>query len=201
MKNEDIYNAISDIDTDILDAVDDYIESGKQRKFKMWKIGAFVAACVILFLCMIFPGKRSNSAFTITAYAMNGDGELIGTPFMLGQKIQMMPIELVSGKICFLFSSDLKDVNAKSQVRAFSFSGLETTEQNEMINRIIEEKGKAYFYYLPDEEMDAISTDILNSYTKENGDEGIFIVRITNNNGQFTAQLMDEEDCIETINK
>lgn len=193
MKKEDIYNAISDIDADILDDVDKYMDSRKARKYMGWKIGGIAAACLVLILSTIFFGKDRDSSFAVTAYAVDPNGELNGTPFTLGQTIKMTPIELSSGKSCFLFSVDLIDKNAKSRVHVSSFVSMGNGEMDEILNRKIEERGKGYFYFLPDEEIDkgVVKMDIYNDYTKADGEEGTYILRIINNSGEFYGQLLN----------
>lgn len=197
MKKEDMYEAVSNINPDILDDVDSYTKSKIKRKRYGWKIGTLVAACAIFVLCLLyfpFSAKESDSQFTITAYALDAKGELVGVPFAVGQIIPMTQIELSSGIDCFLFSVDLNDSNLKSKIHAYATTGIGISEQEEILSRNIEKTGKAYFYFVPDERMktgECLGMDIPCNETSITEEE--YILRIRRNEGGFTAQLMDAE--------
>lgn len=197
MKKEDMYNAVSSISPDILDQTDAYMTTKKAPKTIHWKRWIAVAACFALMLCAsipLFPGKEAASPFVITAYAMEAGGEVVGTPFEINQTAPMTQLELSSGLGGFLFSVDLEDKNEESQMNPFILvEGSRSSEIEEVINRYTEEKGKAYFYFVPDEEVNVDGTiiDVTCGYTRTDGSGVLYVLQIVKDSGNFTAQLMD----------
>lgn len=197
MKKEDMYNAVSGISSDILEKADAYMETRKTPKSIRWKGWIAVAACFCLIaagVISLFPGKKPAAPFMITAYAMEADGEVTGTPIEINQAAPMTQLELSTGMGGFLFSVDLEDKNEESQMNPFILvEGSRSAEIEEVINKYTEEKGKAYFYFVPDEEVNEDGTIIgaTLGYTKTDGSGVLYVIQIIKDNGAFTAQLMD----------
>ena len=125
---------------------------------------------------------------------MEAGGEVVGTPFEINQTAPMTQLELSSGLGGFLFSVDLEDKNEESQMNPFILvEGSRSSEIEEVINRYTEEKGKAYFYFVPDEEVNVDGTiiDVTCGYTRTDGSGVLYVLQIVNDSGNFTAQLMD----------
>lgn len=199
MKKEDMYNAVSSISSDILDQTDAYMATKRAPKTIRWKRWIAVAACFALMLCAslpLFPGKESVSPFIITAYAMDADGEIVGTPIEVDQSAPMTRIELPNGMGGFLFSVDLEDKNAESQLNPFVLvDGSRNEEIEDIINNYTEEKGKAYFYYAPGEAED-VDGNIINvsyTHTEANGAFASYVLQIVNDNGEYTVTLKSAE--------
>lgn len=197
MNKEDMFNAVSNINSDILDDVDEYADSGKVKKYVWWRAGAIAVACVIIALLLMLPGIKGNSQFTVTAYAMGEDGELVGIPFKAGETINMTEVKLSSGKSCFLFSVDLKDKKSKSQVRFFADYGIDDSIHEEIMQLFNEKTGKAYFGYAPNVLNDGRS--ILNpfNYIDTDGAEGMFYLYIASNDEGYIARLITSDEEIE----
>ncbi|MCQ2507146.1 hypothetical protein [Gemmiger formicilis] len=193
MKTEDMYNGISKVRPEFLEEADNY----KPVKVFRWKRWVAVAACLCLLVAWTIsslPGEKSVSPFVITAYAMSNDGELIGTPIEIDQGAPMTQVELSTGKGGFLFSVDLEDKNEESQMNPFVLiEGSRSTEIEEVINRYTEEKGKAYFYFVPDEEVNVDGTwiSVTLGFTKTDGSGVQYVLQIVKDNGVFNAKLID----------
>lgn len=193
MKKEDMYNGITGIRSEYLDEADAYKAPNKIH----WKRWIAAAACFCLLVAgsiSLFPGKEVVSPFVITAYAMEADGELTGTPIEIEQGAPMTQLELSTGLGGFLFSVDLEDKNEESQMNPFVLvEGSRSAEIEEVINRYTEEKGKAYFYFVPDEEanVDGALIDVTFGYTRTDGSGVLYVLQILRDNGVFTAKLMD----------
>ena len=187
MKKEDMYNGITGIRSQYLDEADTY----KTPKRIHWKRWIAAAACFCLLVAgafSIFPGQTSVSPFVITAYAMETDGEMIGTPIKVNQTAPMTKIELPSGMNVFLFSVDLEDKNARSNIYDLSNPVHDIGE----LYSITEEKGKNYFFFSPGstEDVDGSDIGITVISTKNDGSSVSYELRIIRNNGEYTAQLM-----------
>lgn len=196
MKKEDLYNGISGVCPEFLEEADNY----KPVKAFRWKRWAAVASCVFLLVAWTIsslPGEKSVSPFVITAYAMSNDGELIGTPIEIDQGAPMTQVELSTGMGGFLFSVDLEDKNEESQMIPFVLvEGSRSEEIEEVINRFTEEKGKAYFYFVPNEDTTADGTwiGVTFNFTRTDGSGVQYVLQIVKDNGVFNAKLMDVID-------
>lgn len=198
MKKEDMYNAVSDLNPDILDKADKYIAKNYKTKTIHWKRWITVAACLCLLVAVsvsLFPGQKSFSPFVITAYAMEIDGEMTGTPIEINHTAPMTKISLPNGMSGFLFSVDLDDKNAKSSVYDLSLDS-EVRERVEYLYSITEKKGKDYFYYVPlkDEDIDGNIIGITVTSSKNDGSAVSYVLQIANKDGEYTAQLMDVKE-------
>lgn len=191
MKKEDMYNSISDIRKEFLEEAEGYHATRIH-----WKRWIAAAACFVLLLCAalpMFPGKESVNPFVITAYAMETDGEVTGTPIEIDQSAPMTKIELPNGMGGFLFSVDLEDKNAESQMNPFVLvEGSRSQEIEYIINNYAEEKGKAYFYFVPDEEVDVNGSiiDVTCGYTTPEGSTVYYVLQIVKDNDKYTVTLI-----------
>lgn len=197
MKKEDIYNGISGIRSEYLEEADAY----KAPKRVHWKRWIAVAACFCLLICAaipLFDGGNTESPFVITAYAANENGEMVGTPIKINQGAPMTQVELSTGNGGFLFSVDMEDKNAESRMNPITFveGRPGRAEIEEVIRNYTEKKGKTYFYFVPDKELDADGSVIGVScgYTKTDGIGVIYVLQIIKDNGTFTAKLMDVKE-------
>lgn len=193
MKKEDMYNSISNIRKDFLEEAEGYHAARKIH----WKRWIAAAACFVLLLCAalpMFPGNETANPFVITAYAMDENGELTGTPIEISQGAPMTQIELSTGKGGFLFSIDLEDKNEESQMLPFALEeGSRSAEIEEVIEKYTEATGKAYFYFIPDDEVneDGAILSVAYGFTKPDKSVVVYDIQIIKDNGVFTAKLMD----------
>lgn len=193
MNKEDMYNGISGISSEYLDEADAY----KTPKRVSWKRWIAAAACVCLLVAgsvSLLQGQKPVSPFVMTAYAMGTDGELIGTPIEINHGAPMTQVELSTGKGGFLFSVDLEDKNEESQMNPFILvEGTRSAEIEEVINKYTEKNGKAYFYFVPNEEVDKDGSiiGVRLGYTKPDNSTIIYVLQIIKDNGEFTARLID----------
>lgn len=197
MKKEDMYNAVSGINPDILDRTDAYMAKKNAPKIFHWKRW-IAAACLCLLVAgsiSLFPEKKSISPFVITAYAMEADGEMTGTPIEINQTASMTKIELPSGMNGFLFSVDLDDKNAESNVYDLCLDPAVHNNIEELYS-ITEEKGKDYFYFTPveAEDVDGNIVGITVTSSKTDGSSVSYVLQIINKGGKYTAQLMDVKE-------
>lgn len=194
MKKEDMYNGMTGIHSEYLEEADAY----KPSKRTHWKRWIAAAACLCLLVAgsvSLFPGQKSVSPFVITAYAMEADGEMTGTPIEINQTAPMTKIELPSGMGGFLFSVDLDDKEAESNVYDMC---LDPTVHNniEELYSITEEIGKDYFYFTPNgtEDVDGNIVGITVTSSKTDGSSVAYVLQIINKGGEYTAQLMDVKE-------
>lgn len=192
MNAQIIFDAIGYIDDDNLNSIS--MESRKARKVVQPKWWVAVAACVIVMLFVsisTIKGNKGASPFTITAYAMDSEGKLVGTAYTTGQVIPMRQLELSTGKGCYLFSVPLSDNESKSQTRAFSLIDIDEAEKQEIIEKYAVETGRAFFWFIPDESMrvEGNSIDIPLNDIGGDASNPRYILRIKYNNGEFCAQI------------
>lgn len=196
MKKEDLYNGITGVRQEYLEEADDY----KPAKAFRWKRWVAVAACLCLLVAgsnFFFPGQKSVSSFVITAYAMEYDGELVGTPIGQNQTAPLTKIKLASSTTMngFLFSVEMADKNAMSTVSILSDAEL-TTSKEEVIAAImkeqgVQEKGMHYFYYVPNAELDVdgFIESITVYHSEVDGSSAEFGLLITRESGKYSATL------------
>lgn len=193
MKNEDIYNAITEIQQKYLEEAESY----KATKIFHPKRWVAIAAC----LCLIAIGSigllhkpKKLSPFVITAYAKENNGNLIANKLTSDDDIPVSVFTLNDHSYAFAFSYPNTNMNEKPHITTIYSPDYDLDENLKNItiaysgNFISEKAGNVYIYYIFQEKTKSYELNYQTVPDKDNKKYDVS-VSIYQNNGNYFAHL------------